>query len=70
LDRRGAIQRRAKEEVMTKDLLQKLRKTKSVTLSNAVVRSLDESDLASVVGGQRICQTNSASDGTSDDCAD
>jgi hypothetical protein len=49
---RGAIQRRAIEEkAMNQDLLKKLGKTKSVTLSGGVVRTLDDAELASVVGG-------------------
>jgi hypothetical protein len=52
---------------MAKEFLEKLRKTKSVPLSTAVVRTLDELELASVVGGQRICSTTSA---PNNDCAD
>ena len=38
---------------MNKELLAKLRKTKSVPLSGGVVASLDDAELASVVGGMR-----------------
>jgi hypothetical protein len=57
---------------MNKDLLAKLSKTKSVTLSAGVVRALDDSELAAVVGGQRPTATrsNSCSGGCEDDCVD
>ena len=53
-ERRDVIQRRAfQEKPMSKELLERLRKTKSVTLAGGVVRTLDDSELASVVGGMR-----------------
>jgi len=59
---------------MTKVLLKRLRETQPVKLATAVLRSLGDSELASVVGGQRICQTNTATGGTDggsdSDCAD
>jgi hypothetical protein len=64
---------------MTKDLLAKLHKTASVTLPGGVVRALDDSELASVVGGQArtivmepiiVTVTNSTSGGRMDDCLD
>jgi hypothetical protein len=70
---RGALQRRAiKEKAMNKELLAKLGKTKSVTLPAGVVRTLDDSELASVVGGMRatVTRSNSCSGGCEDDCVD
>ena len=57
---------------MKKDLLALLRKTKPVTLTSGVVRTLDEAELASVVGGLPICsvRTDSVSGGKADDCED
>jgi len=64
---------------MAKDLLAKLNNTASVTLPGGVVRALDDSELASVVGGQErvivmepiiVTVTNSTSGGRQDDCLD
>jgi len=64
---------------MAKDLLAKLHNTASVALPGGVVRALDESELASVVGGQArtivmepiiVTVTNSTSGGRMDDCLD
>jgi hypothetical protein len=55
---------------MNKELLAKLRKTTSVKLPAAVVRTLDESELNSVVGGQRNTRSDSCSGGCYDDCVD
>lgn len=64
---------------MAKDLLAKLHNTASVTLPGGVVRALDDSELASVVGGQSrvivmepiiVTVTNSTSGGRQDDCLD
>lgn len=53
---------------MKKDLLALLRKTKSATLKSEVVRTLDEAELASVVGGLREAAATSCSGGCADDC--
>ncbi|MEP7308581.1 MAG: hypothetical protein ABJA98_24000 [Acidobacteriota bacterium] len=57
---------------MKKELLAKLRETKTVTLSGGVVRALDDSELAAVVGGQRMAavRSDSCSGGCADDCCD
>jgi len=57
---------------MNKELLAKLRKTNSVELSGGVVRTLDDAELNSVVGGQRRQGTSSdsISGGIYDDCVD
>ncbi len=57
---------------MNKELLAKLRKTKSVKPSVGVVRALDDAELNSVVGGQRRSGTSSdsVSGGVYDDCVD
>ena len=57
---------------MKQDLLAKLGHTKTVTLQNGVVRTLDDSELSSVVGGMRSTTTrsNSCSGGCEDDCVD
>jgi hypothetical protein len=55
---------------MKKELLAKLRKTKSVKLSGGVVRALDDKELDAVVGGQRATRTDSCSGGCYDDCVD
>ena len=57
---------------MTKDLLAKLRKTTPVTLPEEVVRTLDDAELNSVVGGMRMlaARTDSCSCGCYDDCLD
>jgi hypothetical protein len=57
---------------MKKELLAKLRDTKSVTLPAGVVRTLDDAELASVVGGLRRADTGSysCSGGCEDDCCD
>ena len=64
---------------MAKDLLAKLHNTASVTLPGGVVRALDESELASVVGGQGrtivmepiiVTVSNTWSGGRMDDCFD
>ncbi len=57
---------------MNKELLAKLRKTKSVKLAGGVVRTLDDAELNSVVGGQRRQGTtsDSISGGIYDDCVD
>jgi len=70
---RGAVQRRAiQEKAMNKELLAKLRKTKSVKLAGGVVRTLDDAELNSVVGGMRRQGTSSdsISGGIYDDCVD
>jgi len=61
---------RSKEEVMKKELLAKLRNTKPVTLPNGVVRTLDDAELATVVGGLRRSGSYSCSGGCEDDCCD
>jgi hypothetical protein len=53
---------------MNKDLLAKLRKTTPVTLPGGVVRALDDSELAAVVGGQVDSARTSCSCGCADDC--
>jgi len=55
---------------MKKELLSLLRKTKPVTLQGGVVRTLDDAELASVVGGMRSARTDSCSGGCADDCCD
>jgi catalase (peroxidase I) len=57
---------------MNKELLAKLRKTESVKLSGGVVRTLDDAELNSVVGGMRRLGTSSdsISGGIYDDCVD
>ena len=57
---------------MNKDLLAKLGQTKSVPLPSGVVRTLEDSELVAVVGGQRSTTTrsNSCSGGCEDDCCD
>ena len=57
---------------MTKDVLDKLRKTASVTVPSNIIRSLDDAELASVVGGQRSTRagSSSCSGGCADDCCD
>ncbi len=57
---------------MNKELLAKIQKTKAVTLSGGVVRTLDDSELASIVGGQKSVstRTDSCSCGCADDCLD
>ena len=57
---------------MKKELLAKLRETKTVTLSAGVVRALDDAELAAVVGGQRMAsaRSDSCSGGCADDCCD
>jgi hypothetical protein len=55
---------------MKKDLFTLLRKTKPVALKNEVVRTLDEAELASVVGGMMATRSNSCSGGCEDDCCD
>jgi hypothetical protein len=54
---------------MKKDLLALLRKTKPVALKSGVVRTLDDAELASVVGGL-ASRTDSCSGGCADDCQD
>jgi hypothetical protein len=60
------------EKAMKKELLAKLLETKSVTVPNGVVRALDDSELATVVGGLRMvaCRTDSCSGGCADDSCD
>ena len=55
---------------MNKDLLAKLAKTKPVTVPRGVVRTLDEAELNSVVGGLRATRSDSCSGGCYDDCVD
>ena len=55
---------------MSKELLDRLRKTKSVTLPSGVVRTLDDSELASVVGGLRRTGSYTWCGGCEDDCCD
>lgn len=57
---------------MKKELLAKLRETKTVTLPTAVVRALDDSELAAVVGGMRMAaaRSDSCSGGCADDSCD
>ena len=55
---------------MKKELLAKLRNTKPVTLPNGVVRTLDDAELATVVGGLRPSGSYSCSGGCEDDCCD
>jgi hypothetical protein len=68
---RGAIQRRNPED-HEQGSVGEADKTKAVTLPGGVVRALDDSELASVVGGQRPTTTrsNSCSGGCEDDCVD
>ena len=62
----------SQEKTMKKELLAKLRETKTVTLPTAVVRALDDSELAAVVGGMRMAavRSDSCSGGCADDCCD
>ena len=57
---------------MKKELLAKLRNTKPVTLPSGVVRTLDDAELASIVGGLRPVMSGSysCSGGCEDDCCD
>jgi hypothetical protein len=69
---RNPAPRNPQEKAMKQDLLAKLGNTKSVTLQGGVVRTLDDSELSSVVGGMRSTTTrsNSCSGGCEDDCVD
>jgi hypothetical protein len=55
---------------MKKELLSLLRQTKPVTLQGGVVRTLDDAELAAVVGGMRSARTDSCSGGCADDSCD
>ena len=55
---------------MKKDLLALLRKIKPVTLKSGVVRTLEEAELASVVGGLMMVRTTTYSGGYPSDSAD
>jgi hypothetical protein len=55
---------------MKKDLLALLRKIKPVTLKSGVVRSLDEAELASVVGGLTMVRSTTYAGGYPSDSAD
>ena len=57
---------------MNKELSEKLSKTTVVTVPSGVVRTLDDAELASVVGGMRSTRagSSSCSGGCADDCCD
>jgi hypothetical protein len=55
---------------MKNDLLALLRKIKPVTLKSGVVRTLEEADLASVVGGLTIVHSTTYAGGYPSDSAD
>ena len=55
---------------MKKDVLQKLSRTKLVTVPREVVRVLDDAELAAAVGGFWITSTCSGSPERPDSCDD
>ena len=57
---------------MKKEILDKVSKTQTVTLPREIVRALDDSELAAVVGGLRAVRagSSSCSGGCADDCCD